>query len=259
MNSWQIRLNSNCIRKLLTIFLWPSIYSCRFFGASQMFCTYSKHPDCIRGGGPIESWWRHQMEAFSALLAICAGNSSVTGEFPSQRPVTRSFDVFFDLRLNKQLSKQSWGWWFETPSRSLWRHCNGDIRSVFLLQSEYSRSILTSNRIFKEQPNNIRIILITFKVQSMRVGVKKSTIYKNIIWIIRICFEYTRNDSCTVQLYLIQFETFAFSLVLRFWLILSIRYKRRLDWKWYKAHLFRGGPDHGLNPECFLILILEGP
>ena len=35
----------------------------------------------------------------------------------SQRPLTRSFDVFFDLRLNKRLSKQSWGWWFETPSR----------------------------------------------------------------------------------------------------------------------------------------------
>ena len=34
---------------------------------------------------------------------------------PSQRPVTRSFDVFFSLRLNKQLSKQSWGLWFETP------------------------------------------------------------------------------------------------------------------------------------------------
>ena len=56
------------------------------------------------------SWWRHQMETFSALLALCAGNSPVTGEFPSQRPVTRSIDVFFDLRPNKQLSKQ----WFET-------------------------------------------------------------------------------------------------------------------------------------------------
>ena len=41
-----------------------------------------------------------------------------------QRPVTRSFDVFFDLRLNIRLSKQSWGWWFETPSRPLWRHCS---------------------------------------------------------------------------------------------------------------------------------------
>ena len=49
------------------------------------------------------------METFSALLAICAGNSQVPGEYPAQRPVTRSFDVFFDLRMKKRLSKQSWG------------------------------------------------------------------------------------------------------------------------------------------------------
>ena len=53
-----------------------------------------------------------------------AGNSPVTGEFSSHRPVTRSFDVFFDLYLNRQLSKQSRGRWFEMPSRSLWHHCN---------------------------------------------------------------------------------------------------------------------------------------
>ena len=70
------------------------------------------------------TWWRHQMEAFSALLAICAGNSPVPGEFPTQRPVTRSFDVYFDLRPNKRLSKQSWGWWFETQFRPSWRHRN---------------------------------------------------------------------------------------------------------------------------------------
>ena len=64
------------------------------------------------------------MKTFSALLALCAGNSPVTGEFPSLRPVTRIFDVFFDLRLNKRLSKQSWGWWFQTPSCSSLRHCN---------------------------------------------------------------------------------------------------------------------------------------
>ena len=48
----------------------------------------------------------------------------VPGEFPTQRPVTRSFDVFFDLRLNKRLSKQWRDWWFETLSRPLWRHRN---------------------------------------------------------------------------------------------------------------------------------------
>ena len=47
------------------------------------------------------------MDTFSVLLAICAGNSPVPGEFPAQRPVTRSLDVFFDLCLNKKLSKQS--------------------------------------------------------------------------------------------------------------------------------------------------------
>ena len=57
------------------------------------------------------------METSSALLAFRVGNSPVTGEFPAQRPVTRSFDASFDLRLNKRWGKQLWGWWFETPSR----------------------------------------------------------------------------------------------------------------------------------------------
>ena len=56
------------------------------------------------------------METFSALLAICAGNSLVNGEFPAQRLVTQSFDVFFYLRPNERLSKQSW-------AGDLRRHC----------------------------------------------------------------------------------------------------------------------------------------
>ena len=67
------------------------------------------------------------METFSTLLALCAGNSPVPGEFPAQRPVTRSFDVFFDLHPNKRWSKQWWGWWFETLSYPLWRHRNGSV------------------------------------------------------------------------------------------------------------------------------------
>ena len=60
---------------------------------------------------------------FRVTGPLC-GELTVTGECPAQRPVTRSFGVFFDLHLNKRLSKQSWGWWFKTPSRSLWRHSN---------------------------------------------------------------------------------------------------------------------------------------
>ena len=88
----------------------------------------------------FDPWWRHQMETFSALLAICAGNSPVSGEFPAQRPVTRSFDVFFDLRLSKRLSKQSWGWWIETPSRPLLRQCNAMSRISSKLRYMYLSS-----------------------------------------------------------------------------------------------------------------------
>ena len=89
---------------------------------APFLCWFVKrHPSVLR---TRQTWWRHQMETFSALLALCAENSPVPGEFPTQRPVTRSFDVFFDLRLNKRLSKQPWGWWFETPSWSWWRHRN---------------------------------------------------------------------------------------------------------------------------------------
>ena len=70
------------------------------------------------------AWWRHQMETFSGLLALCAGNSPVTREFPSQMPVTRSFDIFFDVRLDKRSSTLSMRRWFETPFCSIGRHCN---------------------------------------------------------------------------------------------------------------------------------------
>ena len=60
------------------------------------------------------------METFYVLLALCAGISPVTGEFPAQRPVTRSFDVFFDLHLkNGWVSNREAG-----DLSSLWRHCN---------------------------------------------------------------------------------------------------------------------------------------
>ena len=119
-----LKLNHVSKRGPMT-FVWTHV---RERGDSHVF-SY------IFGSG---AWWRHQMETFSALLALYAGNSPVPGEFPSQRPVTRSFQVFFDLCLNKRLSKQSWGWWLKTPSRSLWRQCNG-------LRSSLLRSYLAKN------------------------------------------------------------------------------------------------------------------
>ena len=63
---------------------------------------------------------------FSALLAFCERDPPVTGGFPSWRLATRSFDVFFELRLNKRLGKQSKRRWFQTLSCSLWSYCNAN-------------------------------------------------------------------------------------------------------------------------------------
>ena len=79
---------------------------------------------------------RWVMNISSRMMTSSNGNifrvtGHLCGKFTGPRwisrtkPVTRSFDVFFDLRLNKRLSKQPWGWWFETPAWSLWRHRNG--------------------------------------------------------------------------------------------------------------------------------------
>ena len=105
-------------------YLQAQKFSHHHLSSSDVYWVRWRYSKCLRW-----SLWRHQMEMSSALLVLCAGNSPVTGEFPAQRPVTRSFGVFFDLRLNKRLSKHSWGWWYETPSRPLWRHCN-DIASL---------------------------------------------------------------------------------------------------------------------------------
>ena len=84
------------------------------------------------------------METFSALLALCEVNWLVTGEFPSQRSVTRSFDVFFDLRLDERLSKQSCGWWFETLTCSLWSHCNEQTRHHMFQYDDVTMTTMAS-------------------------------------------------------------------------------------------------------------------
>ena len=95
------------------------------------------------------------METFSALLALCAGNSPVTGEFPSQRPVTRSFAVFFDLPLNKRLGQQWRRLWCGTPWRSLWCRCNDEtakkVSSIVVISpgTSISRDSTFANTVMK--------------------------------------------------------------------------------------------------------------
>ena len=75
------------------------------------------------------------------------------GEFPTQRPVTRGFDVFFDLRLNKRMSKQSWGWWLETLSCSLWRQSNELARNCLWGIRRYFRIHFLMLNVMKSDSN----------------------------------------------------------------------------------------------------------
>ena len=76
---------------------WRQELSYASVTSNYRLCTFPHHCLCFWSVSAAGPWWRHQMETFSALLGFCAGNSPVTGEFPAQRPDTRSFDVFFHL------------------------------------------------------------------------------------------------------------------------------------------------------------------
>ena len=93
------------------------------------------------------------------VIGLCAGNSPVTGEFPTQRPVTRSFDASFDVHLKKRLSKQPWGWWIETLSWSLWRQCNGS-----LVKWGYVTSFVISKYMYMKGASRVTVDTMECKV-----------------------------------------------------------------------------------------------
>ena len=80
---------------------------------------------------------------FRVTGPLC-GEFTGPSEFPTQRSVTWSFDVFFDLCLNKRLSKQPWDWWFEMPLWSLWRHCNVAMIQLMFMGCDTGISIVYS-------------------------------------------------------------------------------------------------------------------
>ena len=130
---------------------------------------------------------------FSTLLAICVGNSPVTGEFLAQRPVTRSFDVFFDLRLNKRLSKQSWGWWFETPWRSLWRHRN-------VLHRHHHDHVLCTSWYNTRRYTEVR--LLSPEVSPARRKVISDHNIGQVVNTVELCHPITKSRPCATHCYM---------------------------------------------------------
>ena len=113
----------------LTGELWVSLVNIyekidRVIMAPHCILRSVKQPQSVSWEHLRTTWWRHKMETFSALRYLCEGEPPAICGFPSQRPVTRSVDVFFICAQNIRLSKQPRRRLFEMPSRSLWHHCN---------------------------------------------------------------------------------------------------------------------------------------
>ena len=172
-----------CINKLYLLLYWNGLLD-----DDSMFSTYLYNGCDLESQGSLQdtvacgahqdhgsltlaqhTHWavllRHLAET-EIMLTSSNGNffrvtGPVTGEFHAQRPVTWSFDVFFDLRLNKRLSKQSRGWRFETPSRSLWCHYNG---KMMHFRMQYHRS--TAKEMYIQYISN-GLVSINFCVQTL--------------------------------------------------------------------------------------------
>ena len=151
---WKLQRIHHIVRKMTNTVMKKSI-PYRNICPKVCFCIQYGHPqivsDAIRHISVLSQKKRNVYSSARVLhlfgILVTSSNGNVTGPlfgeftdhrgFPLQRPMTRSFDVFFYLCLNKRLSKQSWGMWFETPSRSLWSHCNdvhiGIVRSSIII------------------------------------------------------------------------------------------------------------------------------
>ena len=100
------------------------------------------------------TWWRHQIETYSALLAICAGNSPVSPvNSPHKGQWRGALMFFFDLRISTRLNKHSWGWWLETPSRPSWRHRNKLV--IFKLISRLDILSISYEIALKRKPQDL--------------------------------------------------------------------------------------------------------
>ena len=128
---WKKVAEKGCLSKFGSLLGWVLCYWRVIFPP----CTHSM------------TWWSHQMETFSVVLGLCERNPSAIGGFPTQRPATWSFDVFFELRLNRRLSKESRRRWFEMPLHSLWRHCNDSLSLCYQLEEAFIQILITENNV----------------------------------------------------------------------------------------------------------------
>ena len=150
---------------------------------------------------------------FRVTVPLC-GEFTGPSEFPTQRPVTRSFDVFFDLRLNKRLRKQPRGWWFETPLWSLWRHCNG----IWMNTSDHRNPLSIGDIIISHLGTVVKYdIRLKFILHWNRVktrSLRTSISFVKSIW--NLALHNFQNDLPTEQQFMGKYFVIIFEFKVRF-------------------------------------------
>ena len=119
------------------------------------------------------AWWCHQMETFFALFVPLWGESTGHRWIPLTKASDADFGLFFDRRLNKRLSKQSKRRWFEAPSRSLWRHCNGSV--LWFPENKHGHSVAAAphehhHHSNHRQPDCFSITYAGFQFQTANIS-----------------------------------------------------------------------------------------
>ena len=142
----------------------------------------------------VGSTFTYSNSNFRIFMTSSNGNifrvtGPICGEIPAQRPVTRSFDVFLDLRLNKRLSKHSWGWWSGTPSRSLRRHPNEEDSLSIFCYSPWPLHInlhvwVQLNNVTRNYLNRLNMIpIIDSNCPIVSICVKEATVIQRLFWL----------------------------------------------------------------------------
>ena len=140
-----------------------------------MITDYIIMPTCATHDDVIK--WKHFPRYWPSVRGIHRSRW-----IPSQRPVTRSFDVFFDQRMYKRLSKQLWCWWFETPSWSLWRHRNEYRAQHVKLTFPQHRKFHFDEFLSLDAPKILKWQLLVQLVQNF---VKKDIMtFQSILWVL---------------------------------------------------------------------------
>ena len=191
--------------------LLMSFYEALFSKELQIFDCISANQDNSLGNDCRAACLNMMTSSNGSIFRV---TGHLCGEFTGHRwiPRTKASDVFFDLRLNERLSKQSWGWWFETPSRPLWRHSNAyatymPLGLQFTNVRSMARCVQNPSRAFKSIISMSMSVLRNHQGQFCVSCTSLTCLNQYTIWLIEINCSCIIDKCVHLQLFILAFMT----------------------------------------------------